>query len=271
MKLRELISSLPQELRRDGEIILAKLLKVEVPKIPLLLESEIPESTRENFKKLIRERSRGIPTAYLIGEWEFYGRIFRVRRGVLVPRPETEILVEKVLEVLPKDKELTGFEVGTGTGCISITLLLERPHLTMYGTDINPEAVQLTLENARIHGVDKRLSVNHGSLFEPFKEVRADFVVSNPPYIPQGLWESLPPEVRIEGMDSLVGGKEGTEFIKKLIEESGKVLKEGGFIALEIGHDQAEKVTEIMRENGFKRIKVFRDYSGSERVVIGWS
>ena len=244
---------------------------MEVPKIPLLLENEIPESTEKEFRKLIGQRERGVPTAYLIGEWEFYGRTFRVRRDVLVPRPETEILVEKVLEVLPKDKELTGFEVGTGTGCISITLLLERPNLTMYGTDINQEAVGLTSENARIHGVDKRLYVKHGSLFEPFKGVRADFVVSNPPYVPRGLWDSLPPEVRIEGMHSLIGGEKGTEFIEKLIEESAKILKKEGFIALEIGHDQREKVTEILKANGFKDLKVFRDYSGNDRVVIGWS
>ncbi len=271
MKLRELISSLPQELRRDGEIILAKLLKVEVPKIQLLLESEVPQKVEKKFRELIKERERGIPTAYLIGEWEFFGRVFKVSKGVLVPRPETEILVEKVLELIPKREKLKGFEVGTGSGCISISLLLERQNLRMLGTDINPEAVQLTHENAVAHGVKNRLKVRCGSLFEPFRGTKVDFVVSNPPYIPEGMWESLSPEVRIEGRHSLIGGREGFEFIEMLVEDSLKVLKRGGLIALEIGHDQSQKVKETMETKGFKKLKVFRDYSGYERVIIAWN
>jgi len=271
MKLRELISELSPELRRDGEIILAKLLRVEVPEIPLLLENEIPEEVEEKFRQLIEERKKGVPTAYLIWEWEFYGRTFKVEPGVLVPRPETEVLVERVLEEIPPEKDVTGFEVGTGTGCISVTLLCERPCLKMKGSDISQKAVELTLKNAEFHGVGERLEVRRGSLFDPFGEVKADFIVSNPPYIPSEMWQRLPTEVKVEGYESVIGGKEGYELIKALIERSGEILVGGGFVALEVGHDQANVVKQLMESSGFSKVKIFRDYSGVERVVIGWS
>ncbi|MDQ7082299.1 MAG: peptide chain release factor N(5)-glutamine methyltransferase [Aquificota bacterium] len=212
----------------------------------------------------------GVPTAYIIGEWEFFGRTFLVEEGVLVPRPETETLVEKVLGLIPLNAELLGLDLGTGTGCIAITLLLERRNLRMWATDVNPVAVRTALRNVEIHGVSDRLEVLEGDLFEPVEGTVFDFIVSNPPYIPERLWEKLPPEVRLEGRISVLGGEEGYEFYRRIADRIGEFLKPGGFVALEIGHDQGEVVKGLLESAGLK-VNIFRDLSGQDRVVVGWS
>lgn len=270
MKLRELLQSLPREIRRDAQIILAHLLRVKPSQIHLLLESELSSQTLRTFRELIDERLKGKPTAYLIGEWDFFGITFKTREGVLVPRPETELLVEKSLELIPGGQYRTGYEIGLGTGCISITLLKERELLSMEGSDINLLALELSRENAKLHGVENRLTLHRGSMFEPVKGREFDFVVSNPPYIPKRVWDSLPPEVKREGVQSLIGGEKGYEFYEELSTHIGKYVKKGGFVVLEIGHDQGEIVKSLLEKAGFK-VKIYKDYSGQDRIAIGWN
>jgi len=270
MKVRQLLSKLPRNLRRDGEILLAHLLKIKPAELGLHLDREIPPEMVSAFEDLLSKRLEGVPVAYLIGEWDFFGRTFKVREGALIPRPETEILVEKVLELIPEEEEMTGFEIGGGTGCISITLLLERQKLRMVVDDINPTAVELMRENAKLHGVEDRIEILLGDMFEPVKGRRFDFVISNPPYIPSGRWKELQPEVRKEGKVSLIGGEKGYEFYERFSREVRYFLKEGGFVALEIGHDQGEVVKSLLEGAGFK-VMIYKDYMGQDRVVIGWS
>ena len=236
-----------------------------------LLEDEIldPEIT-ERFRTMMAERERGTPTAYIIGEWDFFGRTFKVKEGVLIPRPETEVLVEKVLDLIPPEAPWEGLDLGTGTGCIAVTLLAERPRLRMTAVDLNPDAVHLTSENAEIHGVLDRLEVLEGDMFQPVKGRVFDFIVANPPYIPARLWDTLPPEVRKEGRTSLIGGERGYEFYTRLAEEVKNFLKPGGFVALEIGHDQGEVVKGILGKVGLK-VNIYKDYAGKDRVILGWS
>ena len=271
MRLEKLLKSLPKELKRDGELILAHLLRVRTADLPLLLESEVPPEVEKKFRELIEKRKRGTPTAYLLGEWDFYGRTFKVREGVLIPRPETEILVEKVLENIPEEGKKEGLEIGGGTGCIAITLLLERPHLRMSVVEINDKAVELMEENARLHGVSERMEVLKGDMFEPVKGRSFDFIVSNPPYIPEYAWEKLPEEVRREGYSSLIGGPKGYEFYERFSLYAKDHLKEGGFVALEIGHDQGEVVKRLLEKAGLGRIIIFKDYAGQDRVVLAWN
>lgn len=259
------------ELRRDGELILAYLLKKKPSELPLIFEEETPPDIERKFTELIKIRQEGVSVAHIIGEWDFYGRTFKVKGGILVPRPETELLVEKVLELIPENEKMEGFEVGGGTGCISITLLLERPLLRMAVDDINSEAVELMKENARLHGVQDRLEILRGDMFEPVKGRKFDFVVSNPPYIPESMWESLPSEVKREGREALIGGEKGYEFYEKFAKEVGNYLKDKGFVALEIGHDQGEIVFKLLKEAGFREVIIYKDFSGQDRVAVGWS
>jgi len=270
MRVRQLLSKLPRDLRRDGEILLAHLLRIRPAELGLHLDREIPTEVVDTFEDLLRKRLEGVPVAYLIGEWDFFGRTFKVREGVLIPRPETEVLVEKVLELIPEEGEMIGFEIGGGTGCISITLLLERPKLSMVVDDINPKAIELIRENAELHGVADRIEILHGDMFEPVKGRRFDFIVSNPPYIPSKRWKELQPEVRREGKISLIGGERGYEFYERFSRDVRNHLKEGGFVALEIGHDQGKVVKNLLEGVGFK-VMIYKDYAGQDRVVIGWN
>jgi len=270
MKVKQLLQTLPLHLRRDGEIILAHLLKVRPSELYLILEEEVHPELGRDFGELIKRREEGISVAHIIGEWDFYGRTFKLREGILVPRPETELLVEKVLEFLPRG-ELVGFEIGGGAGNVAITLLLERPELRMAVSEINPIGIDLMRENARLHRVEDRIEILYGSMFEPVKGRVFDFLVSNPPYVPRKAWEDLPPEVKREGISSLVGGEKGYELYEIISKEAKRYLKEGGFVALEIGHDQGAVVKGLLEEAGFRKVMIYKDYSGQDRVVLGWS
>ena len=267
MKLKELLKKVKSELRRDAEIIISHLMKVPLSQLPLYYDKELDENLIQKFEEMIKKRKEGIPVAYIIGEWECMGRVFKVKEGVLIPRPETEILIEKTLELIPEDKEFIGYEIGSGTGCISINLLLERKKLFMYAVDVNEVAVKLTLENAKIHKVENRIKVFKGSMFEPVEGMKFNFIVSNPPYIPENFWEYLPKEVKMEGYTSLIGGKKGYEFYEEISKRAKDFLIKGGFVSLEIGHDQGKIVKKLFEEKGFK-VNIFKDYSGQDRVVI---
>ena len=232
------------------------------------MDQEVPEAFVEEYWKGLSKLEEGYPLQYLLGEWDFYGRTFKVKEGILIPRPETELLVEKTLELLDKHKEYVGLEIGVGSGCIAITLLLERENLFMYGTDINPDALEISWSNAQIHGVSRRLKLAQGKDFEPVRGMKFDFIVSNPPYIPESFWEELPDALKLEGKASLIGGEKGWEFYERFSKEAKNHLKVGGFFVLEIGHDQGEVVKDILREY---EVEVFKDYSGQDRVVVGWN
>ena len=254
--------------RRDKEILLAHLLKIDHKLLGLKEDMEVSPDIVESFLELSSKVGKGYPLQYAIGEWDFYGRTFKTKEGVLIPRPETEILVEEVLKRLDYE-ERVGYEIGVGSGCISITLLLERPKLVMHACDIQEKAIELSKENALLHGVGDRLILHKGSLFEPVKGMKFDFIVSNPPYIPEYQWEKLPEGVRLEGYQSLIGGTKGYEYYEKIALEVEDYLKDGGFFAFEIGHDQGKVVTDIFRAVGFN-VELHKDLSGQDRVVVGW-
>ncbi len=210
-----------------------------------------------------------VPVQYLIGKCYFMDMELRIKEGVLIPRPETEILVEKVLFILGKDFKGKGLDIGGGTGCISITLLRNIPNLIMYSNDINPVAINLMKENASLYGVQDRFICSLGNLIEPFQDEIFDFIISNPPYIPRRKWYYLEEKVRKEGYNSLVGGERGTEFYEKLATHFYDNVKRGGFVALEIGHDQGDYVKTLFEKGGFKT-ELFKDYNGQDRIVIAW-
>ncbi|MFN7064641.1 MAG: peptide chain release factor N(5)-glutamine methyltransferase [Aquificaceae bacterium] len=250
-------------------LLLAHLLKINHKELYLLEELEVSKSVEESYLEGLRKLQEGYPLQYLLGEWDFYGRSFYVEEGVLIPRPETEILVEEILRRLPEGKNLKGLEIGVGTGCISITLLLQREGLKMFANDINLRALRLAKRNAQRYGIAHRFFLFGGDIFEAIKPTSFDLILSNPPYIPKSMWESLPKVVKREGYSSLIGGEKGWEFYKRIKESIGLYLKEEGFFAFEIGHDQATVVKNLFEAMGYK-IEIIRDYSGQDRVVIGW-
>jgi len=212
---------------------------------------------------------KDVPLQYITGEVRFMNVKLKTEEGVFIPRPETELLVEKILEILPEDFEGRGLDIGGGTGCISIALLKERKGLVMYSTDINKKAVELMIINSKINGVSDRFFPARGDLLGPFSNMKFNFIVSNPPYIPHKRWLFLDETVKKEGFASLIAGMKGTEFYERLMKEIDRVLYRDGFVAFEIGHDQGEKVSEILKNYGFTA-EIFKDFNNQDRVIIGW-
>ncbi|MBC7529436.1 MAG: peptide chain release factor N(5)-glutamine methyltransferase [Chthonomonadaceae bacterium] len=224
------------------------------------------------FMALIEARTRRIPFAYLRGSQEFYGLEFVVSPSVLIPRPETESLVERVLEVArKKDGAFRFADVGTGTGCIPISILANTsPNVSAIAIDLSPLALEIALTNAKRHGVLQRVELLQTDLLQGVEAHSLDFIVSNPPYIETETLNTLEPEVRDhEPRLALDGGEDGLQIYRRLFPEIARVLKPKGSFAVEVGAGQAPAVSEIAERAGFQNLRVSRDFADIERVVEG--
>ena len=258
----------------ETQMMIAKVIEKDRLYIMLNLEEDIDESKVEIIKIMIDKRKSSYPLQYILGEREFWGMDFKVSEGVLIPRQDTEILIEETLKKLKDNKHksnLKGFEIGVGSGIISITLLKEIETLTMIGVDINDKAIELTKANALKHEVNDRLCILNSNLFEKInKENQFDFIISNPPYIETKVIDSLQEDIKQhEPKLALDGGEDGLDFYRAIIEQSKPYISPEGFIAFEIGYNQAEAVKKIFVENGYPNVTIAKDLAGFDRVVIG--
>ena len=258
----------------ETQMMIAKVIEKDRLYIMLNLEEDIDESKVEIIKTMIDKRKNSYPLQYILGEREFWGMDFKVSEGVLIPRQDTEILIEETLKKLKDNKHksnLKGFEIGVGSGIISITLLKEIETLTMIGVDINDKAIELTKANALKHEVSDRLCILNSNLFEKInKENQFDFIISNPPYIETKVIDSLKEDIKKhEPKLALDGGEDGLDFYRAIIEQSKSYISPEGFIAFEIGYNQAEAVKKIFVKNGYPNVTVAKDLAGFDRVVIG--
>lgn len=253
---------------RDAEhetrLILAFLLGLRPLDLYLRLDSEVPEGP---FRRLLAERASGKPLAYVLGEVEFWGRTFKIRPGVLIPRPETEILVEAFLKA--KVPEGPVLELGVGSGVILVTCLLERVRLKGLGIDIQEGALRLALENAKLHGVAERMFLVRGDWLSPLRfGPKFSALLSNPPYVSARDLSGLSREILdYEPLEALYGGWDGLAFVRRTLEEGPGYLKPGGKIFLEIGYDQRGAVEEICRRCNLK-VYFEKDLSGIDRVAV---
>ncbi len=258
----------------ETQMMIAKVIEKDRLYIMLNLEEDIDESKVEIIKTMIDKRKSSYPLQYILGEREFWGMDFKVSEGVLIPRQDTEILIEETLKKLKDNKHksnLKGFEIGVGSGIISITLLKEIETLTMIGVDINDKAIELTKANALKHEVSDRLCILNSNLFEKInKENQFDFIISNPPYIETKVIDSLQEDIKQhEPKLALDGGEDGLDFYRAIIEQSKSYISPEGFIAFEIGYNQAEAVKKIFVGNGYPNVTIAKDLAGFDRVVIG--
>lgn len=217
---------------------------------------------------LIQRRMSGESVARIVGEKEFYGLAFGLNDATLEPRPDTELLVDLAIELLPAGGRL--LDLGTGTGCIPIAVLANRPDATALASDLNPDALAMARGNAERHGVFWRLDFAQGNWFAALaaQEERFDLIVSNPPYIASAVIETLSPEVRsFDPRLALDGGADGIAPYRIIAAESGRFLKPGGQVLVEIGFDQGEAVAALFAAHGFDQIRVHRDLNGLDRVI----
>lgn len=261
----------------DARLLLSHVLDVDKSYLYLNLDREISGDILERFYQLVEERAKGYPLQYILKSQEFMGLDFHVEEGVLVPRPDTEILVEKIIEMAKEvygDKGCRILELGTGSGAIAVSLAHYIESAKVYSVDIDETPVRVAAENAEKHGVGDRTYFLHGDLFKPLEdldEIKFDIIVSNPPYIKSEEIDTLQLEVStFEPRLALDGGEDGLRFYRKIVLEGAGHLKPGGILAFEIGYDQREDVTSLMAEN-YRDIEVLKDYGGNDRVVIGFA
>ena len=218
------------------------------------------------FEKLLRRRLAGEPLAYVTGKREFCSRPLVVTRDVLIPRPETETLAELAIETAGRMKNPRILDLGTGSGCLAVTLSLEADGCEVFASDVSAAALAVAKRNARAHGA--RVRFVHSDLLDCFAKSSFDMIISNPPYVSEAEYAELSPQIRrYEPPTALLGGKDGLACITKIAAAAGTALREGGFLLLEIGASQAENAERIVRENGFSDIRFRIDTGGIKRVV----
>ena len=230
------------------------------------------EAAGHYFHLLERRRGR-VPIQHILGTQEFYGLSFRVTPSVLIPRPETELVVDEALaELSARSKSApTIADVGCGSGCIAIAIARERPQATFFAIDASPAALAVARENAAAHGVDERITFLHGDLIDPLVErgEKLDLVVSNPPYVVDAEIGELAPEVKEhEPRMALAGGADGLATITRLLEGVGAVLDAGGVVVMEIGKGQDRPVAERVLSVGLDLLRIVPDLAGIPRVVV---
>lgn len=252
--------------RLDAELLLADLLGVGRAYLYAHPEEEVAAHILQEWQKRLERRARREPLAYILGKAGFYGLEFVVTPDVLVPRPETEVLVEAALARQPA----TMADIGTGSGCIAVAVAVNLPQAQVWATDISEAALRVARENAERHGVAERIHFVQGDLLQPLAGMRFDVIASNPPYVAESERLSLQPEVRDwEPPHALFTGSDPLQFHRRLAAEVRFHLHEGGWLMMEVGMGQAEAVATLFEEAGYQQVRILNDLAGIGRVVEG--
>jgi release factor-specific protein-(glutamine-N5) methyltransferase len=257
----------------DTQLLLGNVLAKDKLYIITNRDKKVSINDEKEFFKLIEKRENRMPIKYILGETEFMGLDFNVKEGVLIPRGDTEVLVEELLKLIPEDKSLDVCDLCSGSGAIGIALAHYRKNIMVEEIDYYKTPEEVTKENIIKQGLEDRVKfIKSDLLKEPIaKGKKYDIIASNPPYIREEEISSLMDDVKeYEPHTALDGGVDGLDFYRRIIEESKLVLNENGILAFEIGHDQGEEVTKLMSLSGFNRLKVFKDLAGLDRVVLGY-
>jgi len=255
--------------RLTAEQLLAHTLKLDRVKLFMELDRPLQKDELGEFRGLIQRRMQYEPTQYLTGFKDFYNRRFSVDARVLIPRPETELLVDAVLQLLPKDVPTRVLDLCTGSGCIGVTVAAERPQASVWVTDLSPGACELASANAEKHEVAGRVSVLKGDLFAAIPAgAKFDVVVSNPPYVKRGDLPGLQKEVTKEPREALDGGPDGLDFYRRIAAGAHAALKRGGWLALEIGDEQGDAVKAELTRAGYLAVRVEKDLARLDRLAF---
>lgn len=255
--------------RLDAEVLLSHILGKDRMYLYVNFDQPLRAAELTVFREAVKKRALRLPVAYITGTKEFMGLNFEVSPAVLIPRPDTEILVEAALNRLEKIDQPTILDIGTGSGAILISVLAKLKSAKGTAVDISNEALAIAAENARNNGVADRVAFCQGDLFQPVNGRVFDAVLSNPPYIPDNDIAQLAPEVRREPRLALAGGRDGLDFYRRIISEGSRFVTPDGFIAVEVGIGQAKALAELTNEAGTLEVEdIIKDYSGIDRVVL---
>jgi release factor glutamine methyltransferase len=253
--------------RLDSELLLSKVLNKNREEILINLDQEISQNYFSTYKELISRRSQNEPVAYILQEKEFWSKNFFVSCDTLIPRPETELMVEKLVKIFD-EKKISILDMGTGSGCILISLLSELKKSRGTGIDISKKALIIAKKNIEQHKMQNKIKLFNKSLDSKFYK-KFDLVVSNPPYIRSLEIQRLAEDIKkYEPRIALDGGNDGLDLIKKVIYKAKDILKLKGLLALEIGNKQFKKVSEILLKNNYRIEHIIKDYKNNIRSII---
>ena len=257
-----------QSARLDSEILMSQAIKKKRDYILLHLDQKLLQENLINYKKLIKERAKGKPVALLTGKKEFWKFEFNAYEDVLIPRPDTELIVEEVLKIVKYKSKLNILDIGMGSGCIILSILKEKKNFKGIGVDISKKSVNACIKNTLKLGLSNRLKL-YKSDIDNFDLGKYDLILSNPPYIKKLDFNNLDKNiVNFEPKVALYGGLDGLSEIKKVINKSSSLIKLNGKLVLEIAFDQKNKVKKLLKDKGFYINKVLKDLAGNDRCII---
>ena len=258
--------------RLNAELLLADVLKCKRLDLYLAFDKPVKDEEVDNFRSLVKRRGLREPLQYILGHLEFYGLTFSVNKDVLIPRQETEILIETVLKVIDKEAKVNILDIGTGSGVIAVTLAKHLPNAKIIAVDKSPEALAVAGINAETHDVSGRITYLQNDILAsslPINE-KFDIIVSNPPYVPLSEFQSLQKEIVAYEPDFAVTDfSDGLTFYRKIIESAKNYLEENGKIFFEVGAGQAAQVKSLFELHNFSSIEITKDYSNIDRVIKG--
>lgn len=272
IKVLELNPSINSQL--EVRLILSKIMEVDKSYLYAYTDRSVDVNIANEFIEMVNRRSKGYPLQYLLGVQEFMGMEFLIKEGVLIPRGDTEVLVQYLIDYINKrfvSKEFSILDIGVGSGAISLAIANYCPNGNVFGVDINKEAIDLALQNMKRFGLNN-VKYYYGDLFSPFikGKDKFDIIVSNPPYIPTSDRESLQVEVKdFEPETALFGGEDGLDFYRMISKKALDYLKDDSLLAYEVGFNQGKDVKDIMEKCGYESIEVIKDLEERDRVVVG--
>ena len=264
---KQLASASIDEPQAHSELIAAFILNKSRTYVRAFNQNLVDDKQEQLFKKILEEKLKGRPLAHIIGSCEFMGRLYNVSPTVLIPRPETEELIEQSLKQLKMCLPNTILDLCTGSGCVAISLAFLFHHAQITASDISTAALETALLNARNLNIAKRINFIKSDLFENINKT-FDFIISNPPYIPSDIIQTLSPEVLCEPRIALDGGAEGLDIIKRISQEACDHLNTNGLLALEIGCAQAPKVVKFFKEQKWHDLQIVKDFAGIDRFIF---
>jgi release factor glutamine methyltransferase len=257
--------------RTNAELLLAFALNCKRLDLYLSYDRPLNVSEVNIYRELIKRRSKSEPLQYILGKVEFYGLEFNINSSVLIPRQETEILIETIINSLNKEDEVKILDIGAGSGNISVSLAKHLPGAKITSTDTSKPALEIALANAKFHNVSERIKfIEHDITSDELINEQFDIVVSNPPYISKAEFQNLRDELKVyEPMNALTDYSDGLSFYREISNKANKFLKKGGKLFFEVGQGQAKDVCAILNKNSFSEISIIKDYLKIDRVISG--
>ncbi len=258
--------------RANAEILLAEILKCKRLELYLSFDKPLSENEVQIYREVIRKRGLRIPLQYIVGNVEFYGLKLIVNASVLIPRPETELLVEKIINDSDNSASLKILDIGVGSGNISLSILKNLPNTNVMAIDISESALEVAKQNADLNSLQDRIELRHFDIMKDDLNSlgKFDLIVSNPPYVSVNDFESLEPELKVhEPRIALTDNSNGISFYKNILESSNQILNKPGKIYFELGIGQSMEIKNLFDQKGFSNITITKDYSGIDRIISG--